>query len=131
MVCLVLGVWLKPKSQEIDQVVVVGRARLVSQRGDTLVYNAAAVRTMDGDETIRMLERLPGVAAYDLLNRGSNFTTTTYADYEMQRWQPSYGRYFTLNVGIRLNKPRNANSDSRCGLDSDSFLTIEYIGTFS
>ena len=39
-----------------------------------------------------------------LLNRGSNFTTTTYADYEMQRWQPSYGRYFTLNVGIRLNK---------------------------
>ena len=45
-----------------------------------------------------------GVAAYDLLNRGSNFTTTTYADYEMQRWQPSYGRYFTLNVGIRLNK---------------------------
>ena len=47
---------------------------------------------------------LVGVAAYDLLNRGSNFTTTTYADYEMQRWQPSYGRYFTLNVGIRLNK---------------------------
>ena len=99
-----LRVRLKPQSQEIDQVVVEGRARLVSQRGDTLVYNAAAVRTMDGDETIRMLERLPGVAAYDLLNRGSNFTTTTYADYEMQRWQPSYGRYFTLNVGIRLNK---------------------------
>lgn len=47
---------------------------------------------------------LVGVAAYDLLNRGSNYTTTTYADYEMQRWQPSYGRYFTLNVGIRLNK---------------------------
>lgn len=47
---------------------------------------------------------LVGVAAYDLLNRGSNFTTATYADYEMQRWQPSYGRYFTLNVGIRLNK---------------------------
>lgn len=86
MVCLVLGVWLKPKSQEIDQVVVEGRARLVSQRGDTLIYNAAVVRTMDGDETIRMLEQLPGVAAYDLLNRGSNFTATTYADYEMQRW---------------------------------------------
>ena len=47
---------------------------------------------------------LVGVAAYDLLNRGSNFTTTTYADYEMQRWQPSFGRYFTFNVGIRLNK---------------------------
>lgn len=103
MACLVLGVWLKHKSQEIDQVLE-GRARLVSQRGDMLVYNAAAVRTMDGDETIRMLEQLSGVAAYDLLNRGSNFTATTYADYEMQRWQPSYGRYFTLNVGIRLNK---------------------------
>ena len=47
---------------------------------------------------------LVGVAAYDLLNRGSNFTTTTYADYEMQGWQPSFGRYFTFNVGIRLNK---------------------------
>ncbi|MBQ2842875.1 MAG: hypothetical protein IJE69_01315 [Alistipes sp.] len=35
---------------------------------------------------------------------GSNFTTTTYADYEMQRWQPSFGLYFTFNVGIRLNK---------------------------
>lgn len=45
-----------------------------------------------------------GVAAYDLLNRGSSFTSTTYADYELQRWQPSYGRYFTFNVGIRLNK---------------------------
>lgn len=47
---------------------------------------------------------LLGVAAYDLLNRGSSFTTTTYADYEMQQWQPSYGRYFTFNLGFRLNK---------------------------
>lgn len=44
------------------------------------------------------------VAAYDLLRRGSSYTTTTYADYEMQRWQPSYGRYFTINLGIKLNK---------------------------
>lgn len=47
---------------------------------------------------------LVGVTAYDLLNRGSNFTTTTYADYELQSWKPSYGRYFALNVGVRLNK---------------------------
>lgn len=46
---------------------------------------------------------LVGVAAYDLLNRGSSYTTTTYADYEQQRWQPSFGRYFTLNVGVKLN----------------------------
>ncbi len=47
---------------------------------------------------------LLGVAAYDLLNRGSSYTVTTYADYEQQSWRPSYGRYFTFNVGIRLNK---------------------------
>lgn len=47
---------------------------------------------------------LVGVTAYDLLNRGSNFTTTTYADYELQSWKPSYGRYFALNIGVRLNK---------------------------
>ena len=44
------------------------------------------------------------LAAYDLLRRGSSYTTTTYADYEMQRWQPSYGRYFTINFGVKLNK---------------------------
>ncbi len=60
-----LRVMLKPAAQEIDQVVVEGRARLVSQRGDTLVYNAAAVRTMEGDEAIRMLEQLPGVEVSD------------------------------------------------------------------
>ena len=27
----------------------------------------------------------------------------SYADYEQQRWQPSFGRYFTLNVGVKLN----------------------------
>lgn len=41
--------------------VVEGRARLVSQRGDTLVYNATALRTMEGDEAFRLLEQLPGV----------------------------------------------------------------------
>lgn len=54
---------------------------------------------------------LMGVAAYDLLNRGSSYTTTTYADYEAQRWQPSFGRYFTFNVGIKLN----ATSDKKIG----------------
>lgn len=39
-----LQVQLKLVSQEIDQVVVEGRAQLLSQRGDTLIYNAAAGR---------------------------------------------------------------------------------------
>lgn len=60
-----LRVNLQQASREIDQVVVEGRARLVSQRGDTLIYNAAAVRTMAGDEAIRMLEQLPGVEVDD------------------------------------------------------------------
>lgn len=54
-----------------------------------------------------------GVAAYDLLNRGSSFTSTTYADYEMQQWRPSYGRYFTINIGYRLN--RKASSEGYRG----------------
>lgn len=58
------------------------------------------------------------LAAYDLLNRGSSYTTTTYADYEQQSWQPSYGRYFTINVGLRLNRssknaPGSRQFDSR------------------
>ena len=24
--------------------------------------------------------------------------------YEMQQWRPSYGRYFTINIGYRLNR---------------------------
>lgn len=54
------------------------------------------------------------VAAYDLLRRGSTYTTTTYADYESQSWQPSYGRYFTINFGIKLNKQsKRAFGESR------------------
>lgn len=53
------------------------------------------------------------LAAYDLLNRGSSYTTTTYADYEQQRWQPSYGRYFTINLGWRLNKSSKRDFGSR------------------
>lgn len=54
------------------------------------------------------------VAAYDILRRGSTYTTTTYADYESQSWQPSYGGYFTLNFGIKLNKKsKRAFGESR------------------
>ncbi len=52
-------------------------------------------------------------AAYDLLNRGSSYTTTTYADYEQQSWQPSYGRYFTVNIGLRLNQSSKRDYGNR------------------
>lgn len=58
------------------------------------------------------------LAAYDLLNRGSSYTTTTCAYYEQQSRQPSYGRYFTINVELRLNRssknaPGSRQFDSR------------------
>ena len=34
---------------------------MLTVKGDTLVYNAVAVRTFEGDETIKIVEQLPGV----------------------------------------------------------------------
>lgn len=34
---------------------------VLTVKGDTLVYNAVAVRTFDGDEPIKIVEQLPGV----------------------------------------------------------------------
>lgn len=48
------------------------------------------------------------VSAFDLLNRGTGVTATTFADYELQRWQPSFGRYFTVNIAVKFNKSRKA-----------------------
>ncbi len=44
------------------------------------------------------------LCAYDLLNRASAYTTRTTADYYMQKWNSSYGRYFLLNVRYELRK---------------------------
>lgn len=44
------------------------------------------------------------VSAHDLLSKASNYTTATTADYYMQKWNSSYGRYFLLNVKYELRK---------------------------
>ena len=44
------------------------------------------------------------VCAYDLLNKASSYSTMTTADYYLQKWNPSYGRYFMLNVRYELRK---------------------------
>lgn len=46
---------------QIDQITVKGRIRMMTQRGDTLVYNPAAFRVMPGDETIELIKLMPGI----------------------------------------------------------------------
>ena len=54
-------VTMQEASQEIESVTVKGEVPVLTVKGDTLVYNAAAVRTFEGDETIKIVEQLPGV----------------------------------------------------------------------
>lgn len=56
---------MQEASQEIETVTVKGEIPVLTIKGDTLVYNAAAVRTLEGDETMRIVEQLPGVQAGD------------------------------------------------------------------
>lgn len=49
--------------QEIEAVTVKGETQVLKVSGDTLVYNAAAVRTFEGDETMEIIKQLPGVLA--------------------------------------------------------------------
>lgn len=46
------------------------------------------------------------VGAYDLLNRGSAYSTSTTADSYIQKWAPSYGRYYLVNVVYEFYKRR-------------------------
>lgn len=42
--------------------------------------------------------------AYDLLNRGSEYSTSATADSYMQKWKPSYGRYYLVNLVYEFYK---------------------------
>lgn len=44
------------------------------------------------------------MSAHDLLSKASSYTTAATADYYMQKWNSSYGRYFLLNVRYELRK---------------------------
>jgi len=54
-------VTMREASQEIESVTVKGEVPVLTVKGDTLVYNAVAVRTFEGDEPIKIVEQLPGV----------------------------------------------------------------------
>ena len=52
---------MQEAAQEIESVTVKGEVPVLMVKGDTLVYNAAAVQTFENDETIKIIEQLPGV----------------------------------------------------------------------
>ncbi len=56
-----LGFNLEDRAQEIEEVRVRGDAPMITVRGDTLIYNASAVNTLEGDEAIEILRQMPGV----------------------------------------------------------------------
>ena len=58
-----VNIEMREKSTQLQEVVVKGKVPIVTIRQDTLIYNAAAVNTMDGDETMKILEQMPGVEA--------------------------------------------------------------------
>ena len=58
---------LEQAVKQIEQVTVKAEIPLFKRSGDTLIYNAAAVKTLEGDDAIRILEYLPGI----VLSNGS------------------------------------------------------------
>lgn len=51
---------MQEASTQIKEITVNGEIPVMTQHGDTLVYNAAAIRTLEGDAAIRIVEQLPG-----------------------------------------------------------------------
>lgn len=56
-----VDITMQEAPQEIEAVTVKGETQVLKISGDTLVYNAAAVRTLEGDETMEIIKQLPGV----------------------------------------------------------------------
>lgn len=52
---------MKPKSVHLNDVVVKGKIPSFTMKGDTVVFHAAAFKTLMGDETMKIVEQLPGV----------------------------------------------------------------------
>lgn len=55
-----LAVELLPQGKKLDASVVSADAPLYTMKGDTLVYNASAVKTLPGDYAIDILRQMPG-----------------------------------------------------------------------
>ena len=61
----VVIVALRRKTETLDAAVVKAKQPVVTQRGDTLVYHAAAVALQTGDYAIDLLKQFPGVEVKD------------------------------------------------------------------
>lgn len=56
---------LVPDSTLIEEVVVRRRVPVMTLKGDTAQYNAAAVKVMEGSEAIELVRKLPGLEVHD------------------------------------------------------------------
>lgn len=86
---------------------------------DTDIHNLNAVigcRLLKNQMTISL-------SGHDLLNNGSIYSMTTGSNFLSQRWTPSYGRYFMLNISFRFN--RLGNNVYSMGMKSDGSARIK------
>ena len=54
-------VQMRRKDYVLDPAVTLAKVDAVTQRGDTLIYHPAAVKTMEGEDAIEILRQMPGV----------------------------------------------------------------------
>lgn len=75
---------LKEKTRTIEEVTVTGKAPLITVIGDTIKFNAAAVKLLEGDEVLEILKNIPGVeiSATGISILGQNIART-YVDKRM------------------------------------------------
>ena len=65
----------------------------------TQTLNAALILSLLKDSSLKL-----SLQAIDLLNSGSLYKSSVNASYMTQRWSPTYGRYFLLNIRYVFRK---------------------------
>ena len=66
-------------------------------------------QTLNAELRLRLLKNrslMLSLQALDILNSGSLYTSTVNAVYMKQDWNPTYGRYFLLNIAYTFRKRR-------------------------
>lgn len=77
----IVEIKLSEEPVQLKEVVVKGRVPIVVHRKDTLILNASAVNTLEGDEAMKILEQMPGVDISDNEVKVMNSRVTkTYVD---------------------------------------------------
>lgn len=61
----IIYITLKQKSQELAESVVSAKTEIIREINDTIIYNAAAVNTLAGDNAIEIFKQLPGASIED------------------------------------------------------------------